>query len=178
MADPLSITASIAGIIQFTAPIISYLRSVATTPSDQRAALQEIETECLVLSNALVELKHLVGEYQAAQLERSNNSSVDFSLLLQCLNECKTPLETFAGLLQSPNSTRTRRLGKRLKWPLQRQQVDRLMDSVGRCKQSITTLLSLNQSYVILVPHWDVLLKRCPAGFWPIYRLIEMVKFH
>ncbi|KIJ47380.1 hypothetical protein M422DRAFT_248769 [Sphaerobolus stellatus SS14] len=147
MVDPLSITASIAGLIQFTTPIITYVRGVAIS-SDKRTALEEIKRECSVLDRTLKELKVLVDEYNASASGDLNNS-VDFSFLMQCLEEYKGPLQSFVKKLKTPSVSSRVGLSNRMKWPLQKQQMEMFLTSVERCKRSITTILSVKQYQVL-----------------------------
>ncbi|GJJ11776.1 hypothetical protein Clacol_006014 [Clathrus columnatus] len=150
MTDPLSITAAITGFIQFTTPIVAYIRSISNAPKDQRDALEEIERECVFLERTLSELKSLVEHYNTTGLQNSNDH-VDFTFLVQCLGDCKRPLQKIMDQLQAPGSSSRIGLANRLKWPLRKEQMAKLVDSIDKCKHSITTLLSVKQYHVLTI---------------------------
>lgn len=149
--DPLSLAASIAGVIQISGLLISscyeYGCALSDAPTEQRQLLTEIST----LSGLLLGLQFQVNEGSGDQ---KSNIGVMHDSIMEChiiLKDLAAKLESakLRDIQETKGGARTvvmkRKLGivaKRALWPLKRKDVMELVNKLERQKATMTMALS------------------------------------
>ncbi|KAL9134056.1 MAG: hypothetical protein Q9175_004768 [Cornicularia normoerica] len=125
--DPLSISASIAALLQLTSTVIQYLNGVKGAPEDRRMLLSEL---------ASVNGFLFILQDQADQAKQGDQ----WSSTLQSLNVPEGPLDQFRRALERLSSklaspaTGLKRLGKAVTWPFQKEEIKEILGSIERQK--------------------------------------------
>ncbi|KAH0553118.1 hypothetical protein GP486_006694 [Trichoglossum hirsutum] len=144
--DPLSIVASVAAIIQITDRIISICKSYITTVKDAPRDLRMIMIETGSIRIVLEVLESLasgeINEDSSIILKNLKNSG---GLLEGCGQALATLDSLFpAAECKSPDSKRRKTLLslKNLAWPLKQSKARKLLEDIGRYKESICLTLT------------------------------------
>ena len=132
MTDPLSVTASIVALLEFSAKVIGYLNDVKNGSEDRGKVLSEIASVNCVLYSLR---------------EKANDDKQDdaWSSTFQSLNVPKGPLDQIRTALESlsrklaPPSTSLTKARKGMTWPFQKREVKEILERIERAK----ALLSL-----------------------------------
>lgn len=124
--DPLSISASIAALLQLTGTVIQYLNTVKGAPKYRHRILLEL---CNV-SGTLYIL-----EEQASQAQQGDA----WSSTLLSLNQSNGPIEQFKTALERLESKLTpakgwRKVGKAIAWPFQKEEIKEILNVIERQK--------------------------------------------
>jgi hypothetical protein len=159
MADPLSIAASIAGILSLAGAVIHktyrYGSDVRGAPEDMASFLRELT----ITTGLLAALKTLAeSDAQTASHNLTRNGSlVEISGRNGALEACKRTLESISREMDehdgrpAPNKRQmVDRLTGRLKWPFQKERTKDLVEQLGRQKGAFTLALSIDNSWVSL----------------------------
>ena len=132
MTDPLSVTASIVALLEFSAKVIGYLNDVKNGSEDRGRILSEIASvNCMLYS--LQEKAH----------EDKHNDT--WSSTFNSLNVPKGPLDQIRTALESlsrklaPPSTSVKKIRKTMTWPFQKGEIKEILERIERAK----ALLSL-----------------------------------
>jgi len=159
MADPLSITASIAAVIHITAVVLKSLGDLKDTPQDLRRLQTEIDSLQCVLLPALERLAR-PGEEKLAtvQLLRAQASLEEFRMLLERLKKKLAPV---AG------SNRARRA---VTWQFQKGEIKGILGTIERQK-SILVLALQSETYTM----WQETQNLCYQNHNGIAELCENV---
>ena len=131
--DPLSISASIAAVLQLTGTVIQYLNLVKGAPEDRQRLLIEI---CNV--NSML----YVLEDQASQIQQDD----PWSSTLRSLGGPNGPIKQFETALERLEqklrpAEGLRKIGKAIAWPFQKGEITGILDVIERQK----TLFNLAQ---------------------------------
>ena len=128
--DPLSISASIITLLELTSKVITYLSDVKGGPEELRTIRREVSS----VSSILIMLQD-----QADQTKQDRS----FSLTLRSLNvpngpfvQLHTALEHLALLLAPTKGWR--RIGKAFKWPIEKEETLRILNTIERQKSLFT----------------------------------------
>lgn len=125
--DPLSISASIAALLQLTSTVIQYLNGVKGAPEDRRMLLSELASVTGFL---------FILQDQADQAKQGDQ----WSSTLQSLNVPEGPLDQFRRALERLSSklaspaTGLKKLGKAVTWPFQKEEIKEILGSIERQK--------------------------------------------
>lgn len=130
MADPLSISASIAALLQLTGSVVSYLNGVKSAPDEIKRLSLELCTMRGLLSMLQDDLSGL------------DSSSLD---LLEGVDGIFPHFESLLErMMRKFDKDSIKRVG-RLLWPLQKEDVKDLLSSLERLKSSLSIVLQNNQ---------------------------------
>lgn len=141
MADPLSIAASIAGIISLTDTVFryafKYTRSVSGAKDDIRRLSDEINSFSAVLRS----LHALACDLQAQGQE------FDCALRVEYLSQCQHTFEKVKKRLKKASddlegSSKVKRVARQLKWPYSVSETKELLEDVSRQKNAISLATS------------------------------------
>ena len=136
--------ASVVTLIELAAKIgsacVQYLRAAKDAAND----ISRLQKEVKSLQDLLEQVKQLVDNPKATRLAACQ-------AMKDGIEVCKSELQ---GLNQKLSPSKTRRLmsrvnGQVLKWPFKSAEVDRLLDHLERCKQSMTLALQVDQRYAV-----------------------------
>ncbi|KIJ28059.1 hypothetical protein M422DRAFT_270694 [Sphaerobolus stellatus SS14] len=144
--DPLSISASIVGFLQFTGQIGTTLSKFIQADKDAKKAITELQDEINYLERIVNELKSLIHDHSTTL----GNSIGDFSQLQVCLDKCIVQLKDFIDEIKPPVSKWTRKgLKNRIKWILKDEEKQSLVNLVSQHKNSLHFELTARQSRTI-----------------------------
>lgn len=138
--DPLSIAASITGILAAAAQVSSLLSGISSAPASVAAVQSELEHIRLVFRalKSFVDHPRTISRYRASLIQIE-----DFTVILTQTVIVFSELETLiAPLLDSSRRSSIRR---RLNWSRQETGVNRLANQLQRHKTSLSLLLQIVQ---------------------------------
>ena len=127
MTDPLSVTASIVALLEFSAKVIGYLNDVKNGSEDRGTVLSEIASvNCMLYSLQ-----------ERAHEDEQNNA---WSSTFQSLDVPKGPLDQIRTALESlskklaPPSTSLKKVRKAITWPFQKGETKEILERIERAK--------------------------------------------
>ena len=127
MTDPLSVTASIVALLEFSAKVIGYLNDVKNGSEDRGTVLSEIASvNCMLYSLQ-----------ERAHEDEQNNA---WSSTFQSLDVPKGPLDQIRTALESlskklaPPSTSLKKVRKAMTWPFQKGEIKEILERIERAK--------------------------------------------
>ena len=139
MADPMSISASIASLVSITdtvfTKIFNYVKSVKGTPQEVRDLSTSIGALSGILHNLLLVARQLEGE--------SFDTTIQITHISSCrlvLNYVKTMLDKFGA---SPHGTQMEKM-KRFKWPFSASEAKSLIGDLERHKTALSLALDVD----------------------------------
>ncbi|ROV93550.1 hypothetical protein VSDG_06755 [Cytospora chrysosperma] len=143
MADPLSIAASIAGVISLADVVFTrtmkYLKAAKNADEDVR----KLSREVLVLSGALSSLSKLAGELDTAGLR---DKPID-DLRMHHIQACHATLDRIARDLKKLEGNTLKR---KIIWPLTSERTQESFREVSRHKETINLALTANSMDTLL----------------------------
>lgn len=145
MAEAFGVVASALAVTELSAKVIQlcgkYWGAVRHAKEDIDRVIKEVKSVKEVVDNLEILLKGTGG----TKLSTSQK-------LRDALGECRSQLESLEGRL-APSSTR--RLMNRfrindLKWPFENEDVEKILQGLSRCTQSLTAALQIDQTGIVL----------------------------
>ena len=134
MTDPLSVTASIFALLEFSAKVIVYLNDVKNGSEDRGKVLSEIASvNCMLYS-----LQERAHEDKQNDAWSSTFQSLDVPK--GPLDQIRTALKSLSGKL-APLSTSLKKVRKAMTWPFQKGEIKEILERIERAK----ALLNLAQ---------------------------------
>ncbi|KAL4907789.1 hypothetical protein BDW74DRAFT_112644 [Aspergillus multicolor] len=138
MADPLSIAASIAGLIALTEELFQIICKFSREAKDARKDISSLSSEIRSLSVLLYDLSLLARSFEDDRL--------DTFFRLHHVNACRQTVQDAKTRLQKVaagmSGRRSRAIVTRLKWPYTSEDVTKLVEEIGRHKETMTLALS------------------------------------
>ena len=127
MTDPLSVTASIVALLEFSAKVIGYLNDVKNGSEDRGRILSEIASvNCMLYS--LQEKAH-EDKHNHAWSSTFNSLYVPKGPL----DQIRTALESLSKKL-APPSTSLNKVRKVMTWPFQKREIKEILERIERAK--------------------------------------------
>ncbi|KAF4449222.1 hypothetical protein F53441_7464 [Fusarium austroafricanum] len=141
MADPLSMTASIAGIITLADLAFRSVFSYTYKAKGAKKEVENLKNEISGLSNALRILDALTNELEA------ENGPRDVALNARLLDQCRETLECINERVQKAvkdfdDARKWKTVGRQLKWPFSSSETKELLDSLSRYKATMSLAIS------------------------------------
>ena len=125
--DPLSVTASIVALLEFSAKVIGYLNDVKNGSEDRGNVLSEIASvNCMLYS-----LQEKAHEHKQNDAWSSTFQSLDVSK--GPLDQIRTALESLSSKL-APSSTSLKKVRKAITWPFQKGEIKEILERIERAK--------------------------------------------
>lgn len=158
MTDHLSVSASILGILGFTAQVVKILNDYM---GSARSALQEARTlriEISAIQNVLEKLADFMENY----IDDITDDFVDGCVLRSVIDECNGTVyrlcKQFAKLTHAKKPGRTVvDLLEHLKWPLRKEEYEKDIQNLRRLLQIFDFSINLSSLYVPLKPLYQAL---------------------
>ena len=142
MADPLSVAASIAGLVNLAdvvfGRVYKYVKAVKSSSKEVERLSSEVGALYGILSNL-----HLI----AGQLGESNYES---TMRLEHVHACQKTLERIESILQRDKATspqdqhHLQRLKQKLRWPFSSSEVKALVNEIGQHKATLSLALHVD----------------------------------
>jgi hypothetical protein len=151
MADPLSIAASVAGLIGLANEvgkiIANYVGSVKSAPDDA----ERLRTELTALSFVLEQMNKVLP-----QEELYDACFDDNSVLASVLGFTSARIKDLYKKLLTLNSTKNRVAGviERMKWPLRQEECQKAMEELCRLAQCFHIPLTVSNWLVLSFKYW------------------------
>jgi len=142
--DGLSSAATVIAVIQLADRILAICGKYATAVKDAKKDVEHLSQEVKSVTEVLKKLDELLSGPNGAKLSASQE-------LRKALTDCVSELEALEDRLGLGNGRKImRRFGLRaLKWPFEREEVEKVIKNLERCKQLFTLALQADQTYVI-----------------------------
>lgn len=150
MADPLSIAASVAGLLAVSSKVIFGLTTFASAIMHTPKSLQRVVAEVGAVNCILGEVQRLVS--WRSDEERPNNprlGSIQLDHLVTTLAGCVlifSELEKHIDdLVGAESGSKPRILWERISWTRKEERIGKLMDDLHRHKTSLNLMLTIIQ---------------------------------
>jgi len=145
--EPLSIAASVAGLLSLTLEVSktldTYIGSVKNAPTESLRLAQEVSTLASTLGS--------LGRFLQAQAPSSPQHFGQTSALVAAASSCHDTLGTLRATLgKFLDKAEGKKWYKRLAWPIKRDEHVRIVDAVRRFTQIFQFSLSIEGWYVVL----------------------------
>jgi hypothetical protein len=133
----------VTSIVQLSLQLIFAVNSYASSVAGAEAARMSLRNELLSLNQTLNHIYFLLQQSNAALSTRAN----DLSPLNSALKECEKVLQ---GLRERiPENKRQTWFGSRLAWPFQQADIMKAVDTLERCKSTLSLTISSGLLYVL-----------------------------
>jgi len=142
--DPLSIAASVTGLVLFSAKVVGFLSEVRDAPTVAGDLLAEVQAMHLIFE----QLRNFVHRF--ADHDKQCISRIDINGLVTILTGCVCTFSEIDGLLENCDRNAKRpqlNLWDRSKWATKTSDITRLVGKLQSYKSSLTLL------FVMLVPN-------------------------
>ncbi|KAF5639652.1 ankyrin repeat [Fusarium sp. NRRL 52700] len=141
MADPLSMTASIAGVIALADLVFKTVFSYTYKAKEAKKDVESLKEEISGLSNALRLLDALAYELEA------ENGPRDMALNAKLLDQCRETLNTINQKVEKAvkdfeDARKWKSVSRQLKWPFSSSETKDLLDSLSRYKATVSMAAS------------------------------------
>jgi len=158
MAEALGIAASIIAVLQATSKVISICYDYKACASDSSWELPKIIDEIKGLRNVLETLERLASEIDVAQpaakarlptlqLLCGPGDGADTGLLDLCLEELVKLKDRLAPpKWLGPRGSRRQAIGQVLRWPLNRGDTVKMLETIGRFRDLLNLALTADQT--------------------------------
>lgn len=144
--DPLSIAASVAGLVSLGAEAIKIIGEYYTSAKNAPKDIRNIKTELESLSIILQRLELLLRSGKTG----SNSFSFDTSsVLATALISCESKIREVTAKLERPKDGSAARMWERLKWPFSEKEVQKLLETLQRYIHTFQFSLTVEGWYVI-----------------------------
>ena len=144
--DPLSISASIAGLITLTELIVSHGYEVLKGIKHAKAEINELLAEITALFGVLQSLRLVADRFQGHAYE----SALQANYLGSCHDLVSRIRECLKQALPADHDGRWRAAGKSLKWPFSSHETKALIADVGKHKATLSLALNVDGISAIL----------------------------
>jgi hypothetical protein len=132
----------VTSIVQLSLQVIFAVNSYASSVAGAEAARMSLCNELLSLNKTLNHIYFLLQQSNAALSKRAD----DLSPLDSALKECEKVLQ---GLRERiPENKRQKWFGSRLAWPFQQADIMKTVESLERCKTTLSVAISSSLLYV------------------------------
>ncbi|KAI5779346.1 hypothetical protein EDC01DRAFT_313842 [Geopyxis carbonaria] len=150
MADPLSVAASIVGLLAASAKIASTLYSVSSSAGSASQLLERVRSEILILSGIFGQLQTLVLSANVGDGgQLSGRSNIEVGELVVTLTACVVTFSELEGLVgvfgEDGNDGKGLNMWDRVRWMAREGDVRRIMDDLVSMKVSLNLMLATIQ---------------------------------
>ncbi|RYO90009.1 hypothetical protein DL763_005461 [Monosporascus cannonballus] len=155
--EGIGVAASIIAIIEFSAKIASLCVQYSSAVKDANNDIARLQKEVRSLNDVLREVERLLDSPDSAKLSASQK-------LHDALNQCSS---TFAKLKKRLDPGKTRKFLsytgiRKLKWPFKSKEVEKDLENLERCKQTLCLALQVDQTALIRDIHQKIDLAKLP----------------
>ena len=137
--DPLSLTATAAGLASFTLQVAQAVTIYVKAAKDAPKTVQEIEQELFLTQGVLEKLELFLGS-QVANSASFSPSSV----LPAAIDSCHDVVRGMSDKLQKAQQGGVLRARERLKWPFSEKETQKRLDALRRCVSAFQFSLTID----------------------------------
>lgn len=145
MVDPLSITASIVGLMETFLRLRSFIGNFISAGKQRHLSIQQLNSELSLAEDIFLELRKIVEIYGTEYFEQSQ---LEFRILQNGLAQFCNSLRLAATELTNSPLSPTKDVMQRLAWPSQHVKIKELLQLLQSHKQNIQLALTFVQMYV------------------------------
>jgi polyhydroxyalkanoate synthesis regulator phasin len=144
MAEALGLTASVIAVIDLSAKVASRCSKYYADVKNTREDIERLQREAQGLEATLIRVQSLCDAPNGMQLHESQS-------LCEGVEDCKKQLAQLENKLEPRTRNKfISRCGIRaLRWPLEKSQVDGIIDKLRNCRDNISFSLQVDQEYVV-----------------------------
>ena len=136
--DPLSVAASIAGLVSLTIQVSGTIGSYCKAVKDAPRSVQEINQELLLLLSALKQLDTFLRTQTL-----KNNSFDPLSILTTALISCHDSIDAISSELPIRKQDGKSHALDMLKWPFSEKEIQKNLEALRRCTSTFQFALTI-----------------------------------
>ena len=136
--DPLSVAASIAGLVSLTIQVSGTIGSYCKAVKDAPRSVQEINQELLLLLSALKQLDTFLRTQTL-----KNNSFDPLSILTTALISCHDSIDAISSELPIRKQDGKSHALDKLKWPFSEKEIQKKLEALRRCTSTFQFALTI-----------------------------------
>lgn len=143
--EGLGVAASVIAVVELSAKVASLCFQYSKDVKKAKDDIERLCGEVINLENAATSVHQLLSGPNSAKLKASQQ-------LVIAIRDSQSQLQRLRENLR-PKTTRQAisRLGLRaLKWPFQSKDVEKIIQDLGRCTQTMILALQVDQTYVVI----------------------------
>lgn len=135
--DPFSFATGVVGLLAVIAQVSEAVNFYIGAIQDRRQVIQDLYQELILLRNVLIQLQEFFLS------EKAKNASFDSSSVLgNAVSDCTRRLERVGDKLRSPGGDKLARALAKLKWPIEQDEIERLLANLQRFVQTFSFALT------------------------------------
>lgn len=138
MADPLSIAASVAGLVTLTAQVSISIITYSKAVKDETKSVQEITQELSLMRSVLEQLENLL-KGQPMKKSSFDQSSV----LATAIFTCRDNIQTISMKLPKSTQNGMSRAMEKFKWPFTEKETQKRLEVLRRCTSTFQFSLTV-----------------------------------
>lgn len=127
--DPLSIAASIAGLVGLSCEISYIVQEYYSSAKNASKDIKNVQNELEALSDVLKRLEYMLRNDREVKAFSAFSSS---SVLVTALQACHEQIKEISAKLKSSKHGSDCRIWERLKWPFSEKDVKKMLDAIRR----------------------------------------------
>ena len=136
--DPLSLAASVAGLIGITWKVSRAVGSYCKLAKDTRKDVLQISQELISMRDVLCQLDEFLRSHQL-----KTNIFEKNSVLANALDVCGDNIERISSKIQNLEHDGTARIWEKLKWPFSEREIQKVLVTLQRCAATFQFALSI-----------------------------------
>lgn len=125
--DPLSVAASVAGLMSLTLEVLRRVESFYQAAKEAPNRIRDVQEELSLMHSALQQLSSLL-----ASAEMKTSSFALSSVLTTALTSCGQSIESISAKLQRPKQGSLARVKEALRWPFNEDEILRMLETLRR----------------------------------------------
>ena len=139
--DPLSVSASVVGLLAAVGSITAFLRRLVNNTSDAPESARHVLAEVYGIGSCLAGLKPFLQGTKTASTSRTSMIMLDHVIVT--LTECMTTFSDLEKALESLKSTQPNTVVKRVRWAMKDQTLRRILSRLQTSKLSLNLMLTM-----------------------------------
>ena len=126
--DPLSLAASVAGLVSLALQVSGTIGSYCSSVKDAPKSLRQVDGELLLLLSALQQLENFLRSQPSLHISFDQTS-----VLATALISCRESIDAIASRLHDPKKDGKLHTLDRLKWPFGENEIEKRLEAMRRC---------------------------------------------
>ena len=153
MAEVLGLTAGIIAVLQMTSSVISVYYDYGAAVKGAPWELSRVKAEMESLRSVLQSLEPLAKQAELTSPVAESRLPT-LGLLIDPLKDCLQEVERLDKKLKSPSSSdgfgpKRKALVQALRWPLKEVETNKVLENIGRFKETLDLALNADETYVM-----------------------------
>ncbi|RYP64171.1 hypothetical protein DL770_009236 [Monosporascus sp. CRB-9-2] len=159
MAETLGVVGSAIAVVDMSTKVVSLCSQYCKAVKHAKGDIERIRAEVTTLKNVSIDVQQLLEDPKGAQLKASQRLRV-------ALSDSQSQLQGLEQRLDPGTRRRVMsRVGARaLKWPLESKDVEKIVQDLFRCTQTISLSLQVDQTATLLDMNQNMVLDKIPVA--------------